>query len=227
MADCLHLLQKTTFTLLYAFSCHWTGNKLTLMFSVFLTVSHLLCMTIERVTAVEKPLWYRVTMTRKKATQTCFGIWFFTILSAVVMFLMDQYVGKKSSGESIFVNIVTYVTNYYVVACGVVFMVSYAHIIQKVVKRNKAKLGNNQHTGRQERKTVTVCLAITALFLIFNLPFAITYLLPDARERFSFMVLQMSNCVVNSIVYFWINHSEMRDRKSSKKYRGAGKTNCM
>ena len=56
------------------------------------------------------------------------------------MFLWDQYLDKESNDESIIVNIVTITTNYYVVDCGIVFILSYAHIIEKSSQMEKGKL---------------------------------------------------------------------------------------
>ena len=224
LADVSHLLQKIIFSLLYSLDAvHPNKTRYAVSLAVFLTVSHLICMTLERLIAVKRPFWYRSNVTRGRAVQTCIAIWVIGLFSTVAIFLLDVYIDRV-----ILLRTTTLVTMCFIFASGFTFIIAYLYIIHTILSRKKKRKSfhltsvssqdsssSKQSLKKHERKTVIMCLSYTGLFLIFNFPYAITYVL-NIKERIWFMVLQLANCLVNSTVYFWLNYGQNRESERTE-----------
>ena len=217
----LEVLQYSSFTLPY------------LLMTVYNSLLHYLIITIDRLIAVRRPLWYRVKVTKRKCIYSCLLVWVVSfviaVIRAIVVYLLDQEITESSQ----------YVTCLIIIVCGVAYVVCYGWIVRTVFQRRTMIPGNTTISGEEressdptsnrrdisltknklrkrlsftlsqsELKTMKISASITISYVVLNLPIAISYLHGQAEYQRWLRLLYMLNCSVDSFTYFWLNKSK-------------------
>ena len=218
------------------------------------SISHLLFIGLDRVWMIIQPLKHNVVMTRKRFNRILLFIWLASIAISVIAYvtttgpptpppkeqLEHQILLKHTPrpsphlpdpqhspapsihpphqlpirGKTQFEIFKERVLSYIIIFAITVLVAIYSFIIKKSreMKRNRGKLSMK-------------CLLVTSCFVIFTLPYPITFLTTGDIQYWTQLLL-VSNNGVNSIIYFFISYIERRkERKDNKKIQKNEKAN--
>ena len=181
---------------------------------------HILVMTIDRLFAIWKPFWHRLHMTKKRAIKMCLITWFMSILLGAPTYLM-----KKKARENLI--------GLLIVAACFTYIVCYTFIIITVCNRHRDINGHKKESSESrgsngkhlsERRTLKLCLAISLIYVLCNLPTTILIYIwrkeKHAQENLLVKWVQhvyLINCSLNSIVYFWMTKGSKKRRSNNIK----------
>ena len=178
-----------------------------IIFAIFNSVLHLLLMAVDRLIAITKPFWHHIVVSKKKVAMLCLGIW---LLTAILILAIGFH--KKSLFDETGISMhEIYAVDIYVIL-SLILIVSiliptiYIYICIKIVRRSR-NLTNGQSREQHHWKTAKTSGLICISFILLNAPFAIQYLIKVWNIDKWLYIVQLANCSVNSLIYFWINHS--------------------
>ena len=180
-----------------------------LIMTVYNSLCHYVFITLDRLLAVSRPFWYRVTITRKICVYTCLLIWsvsiLFAILRATAMNVIDKPLIYK----------LQCVTSSIMISCGIFYLICYSVILKIVFRRRaiKTTLEHSQQSkisdwtlSTSEKHTLKISAGITISYMILNFPTAISYFFEVADYQKWLRLCFLMNCSVDSIIYFFLHN---------------------
>ena len=180
------------------------------------SVLHLGLLTGERLIAVRKPFWHRVYVTPQRTVGACAVIWITSVALAMVLALVEYFVGK-----GIFL-IYIYIAIIMVTSSTVMILVSYVYIFYIVNGKCRYEAGKRKSANsllcvrgkkRSERKTLAMTSAICISYVFLSFPTVIVFFVlkngshhRDLKEWTK--LLYIVQCSWDSLIYFWINRKK-------------------
>ena len=184
------------------------GNymKSALMIVLFISIFHLLTITLDRYVAVTHPLKHHVAVTKKRVCLVCIAIWILPLAALCASYIADIWIKLE---EMYFMKI----TMSLIIASGSLFILLYLGIIYQVKSSQESRSGDNvngRKPNTKTRRTVQMSALICMIFVVFNFPLAIVELM-GACTKWP-VLLQLLSCSLDSIVYFWMTKKSKRRR---------------
>jgi len=185
------------------------------MFTIFLTLSSVMLLLIDRILIVKYPVKYLNKMTTRKARVGITITWVVSLAVAAIVtvakFLQRPplspeedvftYTAARSQQE---IMADTVVSSTLVIVIAVPSVVLY----REIKKRQKNETQRTQVGERMITKSCTTTLIVMALYLVSYLPFVILntlslfYITSETTLSYSFIAFQLSSCVNPYLLFF-------------------------
>ena len=187
--------------------------KLVLMTVLFISIFHLLTITLDRYFALTSPFRHRVVVTKRRVCLICMSIWLLPVAGLVTNLIADIWVKIKAKYYMT-------ISMSLIITSGLLFILLYIMIVYKVKTRPKSLPSDNTQgpkPNKRIRRTVKMSALICMVFILFNFPLAISELM-EACTKWP-VIVQLMSCSLDSIVYFWM--AKTGRRKKLKRNRQA------
>ena len=185
-----------------------TFAGLIVLFSVSSSMTFVIVIAGERLSAVKHPLKHRIWHSnRRNLFKACILTWFFNILVVGVAVLTDQFItGVRGSKNLAFAT-----GGYMTLGIAIVFVLYtwLGHLVMRQSTRFLAVDKNDfaanakgmKRALKKERATIVVCTLVVVLFLMCNIPFIVgIYQLKMEVAQSIFLKL---SAIVNPLIYFF------------------------
>ena len=191
------------------------GNKYAniFFFSVILSLTNLIAITVDRFLAVRFPIKHRVFSTEKRANAVIVTIWSLGIVS--VTFTGVMQIRWESQMEIIF-----NIASGFLLLFGVVMIMVYVNIFYLICKRTvPGKTGRGEEQNARTRNPAVVLKSlnmtersvfltgaiVTISFIICTYPLAFNFLIQQSVEKILIVskVLILLNSLFNPLIYFF------------------------
>ena len=179
-------------------------------FAIFNSVFHLLLMSTDRLIAIRKPLWHHVNVSKKKLTILCLAIWLLTAVLIISVgfrkkallhtIMLSNHTSMLNKRDAL--NIDIHLTVSLVLLVCIVFLLIYPYILLKIIKGNKNICRVQSRNWKLAKTSGLIC----ASFILVNAPLAIGYLIRLCNTDKWLYIVQMTNCFLNSLIYFWMRY---------------------
>ena len=134
----------------------------------------------------------------------CISTWILFALVTSSIFITEQFLNIMKLAP-----IFSTTFSSLLLVTGCVCIVCYTYITVTTYRRIHTFTQNDSATQMShewQMKTLKISLIITLTFIAVNVPPALMYLLKYHKKWHKWLrVLYLLNCVLNSVIYFWIN----------------------
>ena len=181
---------------------------LIVLFSVSSSMTFVIVIAGERLSAVKHPLKHRIWHSnRKNLFKACILTWFFNIFVISVAVLTDQFITGVRGSKNL-----TFATGGYMTLGIAIVFVLYTWLGHLVMRRStiflavdKTDLAANakemKRALKKERATIVACTLVVVLFLTCNIPFIVgIYQLKMGAAQ---SILLKLSAIVNPLIYFF------------------------
>ena len=172
-------------------------------FSVYLSLFHIIAITVDRAIAVAYPTRHRVLITPWRIKIYIIIVW----LASTIIILVKIVLVFMTSLKSIFIWIRFFAAGF-IIGVGFVVALSYFFIIKKAIYERKKSIRNihgnidEKKIMRKERRLLFTSFAIVLSFVVCMLPSTIEAVMLK-EESYMAEFLVVSNSLVNSLTYFY------------------------
>ena len=177
-----------------------------LWFSIACSVSHTLCITLDRLSAVAFPIKHRTLWQGKTIYNVLIGAWSF----GLTVFPVASTCSKKQT--KFYLGILIIITSF-------VILISYSYIIYKaIIKRrrffSKSSGFSLEQTASMSREfsLLCMCFVISLAFATMMLPFAISSVNHEDASPFAKYLL-VSNSMTNPLLYFFWKYIDKKIKR--------------
>ena len=201
--DTVHTFSKNC-KLEYISSLSWFVWSIVKICWGWVSILHLICLTLDRFWAVVAPLHHMVNASKKTFFVTIALSWIIPI-SIVAVFVAMTLLKQMPFEKMLHYLEGTYgfsVSSKVVLAADFIFIVSYASIIRVVVV---SKSSTNQHRHRkQSMKTLVLCVGTVLVFIFAKAPYVVVHLVhwnpPSWLYKVAIIMFPLDH-ILNSFIY--------------------------
>ena len=174
-------------------------------FSVYLSLFHIIAITVDRAIAVIYPTRHRRWVTLWRIKMFIIMIW---LASTIITFVtVVHFHIIPLNFDSTFIA-VRGIFGGFCLGIGILVALSYVFIIKRAIfdrKKTMKHLGrstDHKKTEQQERRLLFITLAVVMSFIACMFPYSIEGIMGN-KETYTAQFLLVSNSLINSIVYFY------------------------
>ena len=189
-----------------------TTVEVPIWFSLYLSLFHLVTITVDRAIAITYPTRHRVWVTPWRVRMCIIMAWLAS--TTIICFLMVYAHTTSLSMISSFSRIRLFFAGF-CLGVGLVAALSYFFIIKKAIYERKKimkNLGENRDdkkTTKKERRLLFISLAVVLSFVVCVLPNSIEAFMLK-RESYMAEFPVVSNSIINSVTYFYGRYLDCR-----------------
>ena len=180
--------------------------------SLYLSVSHISAITVDRLIAIIFPLTHKLKVRVTHARKVILTLWVVCVAIGVVLYFAYRYnTFEKYTQISIrFIKFIIYVSD-------IIFIVAYI-ILCYILLRQENKLPASTRGTNTEKNILILCLLTSLVFVCCTLPVAIHFSLHfDWPAKLTYLLV--ANSGLNSLLYFFHGRFVHNYRKRLKTQR--------
>lgn len=199
------------YALLFAYKYHNMNNFDSFIYRMHLTLYYhstgfrvafslaMLLLAVHRYFAVTNPLRYRDMWVIKNTKFILYIMWFTsTIIFAVQSIILWKT--RFTTSQHVFKHIMCICFSFNLVTCAVITYL-YLQVIRTIRKRNIRLKTCCQLKQGVNYRTIIMCIAMSALFVLTYLPLSIHFLFHGRRENYIWMYIYLLGFVNEPVVY--------------------------
>ena len=216
----LSLVENELYVLL-----HWNVWGFGICYVTFISLMHLIIISVDRLWAVRAPIHHRQNTTKRKIVIAVALSWGIPMIFVIVSIGLVVHRGMKPAdiywfGTGTMFTVVARV----VLTADIVLIVCYAVIIW-IIKVKKS-VARQSLKDAKTMKTVVLCFGIVSVFVCFTTPFVVVFITNWSTPHWMIkvgMMLFTLNQISNSIVYLTQKYRSNRSIGAKKECKTRGK----
>ena len=175
-----------------------------LLFSIFVSIFHVLSISFDRLLAVCCPFRYKFISCNKNIRIYMASLWIVTLLLEATM---AGYHFRQGLEKGLTDTTTDRIVGAFMFAAGFLLCIFYVILSYKLLQQRKhVRRSSTASNNKIERVAFTCALVISVIFLICTFPMATLYLFPSITCKALKIVAQcflIANSIFNPIIYFW------------------------